>query len=89
MAKKFITMAELMEEFKELKKLDKVVSKIDWEKEREKYLAADEKVTEKTALIQSRIDELRNHEVIKMISKASEYGINPSGALDEWIQSWC
>lgn len=37
MAKKFITMPELMEEFKELKKLDKVVSKIDWKKDREKY----------------------------------------------------
>ncbi len=87
--KEFITRSEFDAGLKEMNALSKKLREIDWQKNRKEYDAAEAEYEAKRDLLQGRIDELANHDVINMIAEAGEYGINPSNALSEWITSWC
>lgn len=85
----FITREEFDASLEELNVLNTTMDAIDWRTQREKYDEAEQAYQDRRDLLQNRIDELANHDVIAMISEATEHGIDPSNALGEWITSWC
>lgn len=85
----FITREEFDASLEEMDALNKAMDDINWHTQRVEYEKAETAWEDKRKLLQSRIDALSEHYVIQMISNATEYGINPSGALGEWITSWC
>lgn len=85
-----------MKKFPDLKTVKKILAEIDalyevsdndHDSERAKVL--DEEIENKREQLQEMIDSLKDHDVIKMITMASDSGFSPQTALGEWIHSWC
>lgn len=85
-----------MKKFPDLKTVKKILAEIDAlyevsdnDHDSERAAALEEEIENKRDQLQEMIDSLKDHDVIKMISLASENGFSPQMALGEWIESWC
>ena len=84
----FITLKELRAELNQLNDLRRKASD-SYRKDLDKAAKLDQQADLIQEKIQDRIDEFKKHDVIKILSVASDAGISPQYALGDWIESWC
>lgn len=83
------TTEEINDAIDRYESLSKELSEIDWKNNYDEWMKKETTLENAHEDIYRMVSSLKHSEVIQTIARATDIGVSPEGALDNWISSWC